>query len=163
MVVVSTWDSYFRQEDGPRSHPIVDKGLRSPADEAFDTINYTKGENVLRMLSYYVGEGKFRAGLKRYLNDHGYNNATYQDLFSAIESESGKSLIKFRDSWLTQRGYPVLSYDGEWDGKKSSYQLSLTQVRLESCSGRGAVYGSRFRSFFTEGRRHPTPLESRSR
>jgi len=124
--VMGTWYDYFRQEDGPRSHPIVEKELANE-DVGFDAINYTKGENVLRMLSFYLGEDKFRAGLKRYLENHAYGNTTYLDLFESLEKTSAMPLAAFRDSWLLQRGYPVISYGGEWNGTDRNYQFHVTQ------------------------------------
>ena len=125
-IVVDAWDDYFRQEDGPRSHPIVDKGLAS-ADDAFDAINYTKGANVLRMLSFFVGEDKFRAGVKTYLEANALGNATYTDFFSAFENTATEPLKTFRDSWLLQRGYPVITYGGEWNKKDKTYRLKISQ------------------------------------
>ncbi len=125
-VVVSTWDSYFREEDGPRSHPIVDKKQGDP-DDSFDTISYTKGENVLRMLHHYIGDAAFRKGLAAYLKKHALANATYLDFFARMETASGKSLTAFRDTWLLQRGYPVISYSGVWKAKDGTYQLTVRQ------------------------------------
>lgn len=125
-LVADTWNDYFRQEDGPRSHPIVDVALQS-ADDAFDAINYTKGENVLRMLNFYMGEQKFKQGLKTYLKKYGYSNANYRDFFASMEGAAGESLSNFRDSWLLQRGYPILSYGGEWKKDDSTYELTVSQ------------------------------------
>ncbi len=124
--VLVTWDTYFRQENGPRSHPIVDKQLDSAGD-AFDAISYTKGQNVLRMLEFYVGRAKLRAGMKRYLDRFAYSNATYLDFFKAISEASGDNLERFRDTWLLQRGYPILSYSGAWDAASGAYRLQLKQ------------------------------------
>ncbi|MBI4405309.1 MAG: hypothetical protein HY537_14190 [Deltaproteobacteria bacterium] len=125
-LVTHTWDDYFRQEDGPRSHPIVAKELTNP-DDAFDSISYTKGENVLRMLSFYLGEEKFRASLREYLKQFKRSNANYLDFFRITEKITGEDLALFRDTWLLQRGYPVIRYSGEWDPKSSTYTLSLSQ------------------------------------
>ncbi len=125
-VIVSSWDEYFREEDGPRSHPIVDKNIGNP-DDHFDTISYTKGENVLRMLHHYIGDAPFRKGLATYLKKHGLGNATYLDFFARMEAASGQSLVAFRDTWLLQRGYPVIKYSGTWDTKASSYKLTINQ------------------------------------
>jgi len=125
-VVTSTWENYFRQEDGPRSHPIINKALTAPED-AFDSISYTKGQNVLRMLSYYVGEEKFRLGLKAYLTQNAFANADYNDFFSAMEKASGKELGQFRDTWLLQRGYPVLRQTSNWDDGKKAFTFTLAQ------------------------------------
>ncbi len=121
-----TWDSYFRQDDGPRSHPIVEKTVENPAD-AFDSINYTKGENVLRMLSAYMGEDKFRKGVKLYLTSHKYGNATYTDLFDSLSIAFGGDLSDVRDSWLLQRGYPVITYGGKYDASSGNYKVTLAQ------------------------------------
>ncbi len=125
-VVMASWNNYFREEDGPRSHPIVNKSVSDP-DEAFDTISYTKGENVLRMLHHYVGDESFRQGLSAYLKKHALGNANYLDFFAQMETSSGQPLAAFRDSWLLQRGYPIVHYSGTWNAKQSSYQLLLRQ------------------------------------
>lgn len=124
--ITNAWDDYFRQEDGPRSHPIVDKNLNS-IDDAFDSINYTKGANVLRMLSFYVGEENFRKGVKTYLEKAAYSNATHEDFFHSMENVTQMDLSHFQKSWLLSRGYPVLTYAGKWDDKKKTYTLLLKQ------------------------------------
>ncbi len=124
--VLEAWDRYFRQEDGPRSHAIVNSDMTS-IDDAFDAVAYTKGENVLRMLTFYVGEEKFKEALRLYLTSHAYGNATYVDFFRAVETASGQSLTKFRDTWLLQRGYPKVKYSGVWDGDTQSYRGELAQ------------------------------------
>lgn len=124
--VTDAWDRYFRQEDGPRSHPIVDKELAS-IDDGFDSINYTKGENVLRMLSFYLGEENFRSGVKSYLEKAAYSNANYQDFFQALETTTKTDLSKFKTSWILSRGYPVITYSGKWDADKKTYTLTVKQ------------------------------------
>ncbi len=134
MVVTDTWDEYFREEDGPRSHPIVDKALAS-VDDAFDATNYTKGEAVLRMLSAYVGEAKFKKAVSNYLKQFSFGNATYLDFFQIVQSASGVDVAAFRDSWLLQKGYPVLTYDGRWDKASTRYVLTLKQQPNHSEKG----------------------------
>lgn len=134
------WDEYFRQEDGPRSHPIVRKDLSSPSD-AFDGISYTKGEQVLRMLEFYLGEDAFRKGLGAYLKQYSFANATYVDFFNVMEKSSGRDLKSFRDSWLLQRGYPVISYRTEWDTSDKELKVTFEQKPNHA----GEDYGFSFR------------------
>lgn len=136
-MVADTWDSYFRQENGPRSRPIVDRALTDPSD-SFDAISYTKGENVLRMLNFYVGENAFRKGLGEYLRKHRFANATYKDFFAVMAKETGASLDLFRDSWLLQRGYPILTYSTEWD--KSTKRLRVTVKQQSNHKGEKALF-----------------------
>ncbi|MBI4052225.1 MAG: hypothetical protein HY400_06940, partial [Elusimicrobia bacterium] len=124
--VTTTWEDYFRQEDGPRSHPIVSKELPTPED-AFDNTNYDKGEQVLRMLDFYIGREAFRRGLKDYLTRFALENATYQDFFAAMEAASGQNLQPFVNSWLLRRGYPLLAIEQRWDARKKSMFLSWNQ------------------------------------
>lgn len=120
------WNEYFRQEDGPRSHAIVRKNLSSPSD-AFDGISYVKGEQVLRMLEFYLGEEAFRKGMALYLKEFAFANANYTEFFAAMEKASGKDLRTFRDSWLLQRGYPVVSYHTEWDESDRQLKIAFQQ------------------------------------
>ena len=124
--VTSTWDSYFRQEDGPRSHAIVSKDLPTPED-AFDSTNYTKGEHVLRMLDAYIGREAFRKGLNTYLKTYAKGNATYQDFFGAMEEAAKLKLDGFVSSWLLARGYPIVTVESEWDDEAKKLKVALTQ------------------------------------
>lgn len=84
----------------------------------FDAISYEKGASVLQMLKAYLGETAFRDGLRAYLKQHAYGNATTADLWSALEKVSGKPVSQFMSSWTGQPGYPLL-------------QVSLDQERLK--------------------------------
>lgn len=126
VVVTDTWNEYFREENGPRSHPIVDKTLTS-VDDAFDATNYTKGEAVLRMLSDLVGEKSFQKAVGTYLKQHAFRNATYREFFDTVSMVTGKNVTAFRDSWLVQKGYPILSYGGQWESSTKTYTIRLSQ------------------------------------
>jgi hypothetical protein len=134
------WTDYFRQEDGPRSHPIVRKDLKSP-DDAFDGISYTKGEQVLRMLEFYLGEEKFRRAMGKYLKKYAYANANYTEFFEVMQESTGKDLTSFRDSWLLQRGYPVVSYRTAWD--ESDKELKVTFQQQSNHAGEKAAFSFR--------------------
>ncbi|MBI4063735.1 MAG: hypothetical protein HY401_05485 [Elusimicrobia bacterium] len=123
---MDTWEDYYRQEDGPRSHPIVSKELPTP-DDAFDSTNYTKGERVLRMLDFYIGRDNFRKGLNIYLTRYALGNASYQDFFRAMEEASGASLQSFVDGWLVNRGYPVVTVDERWDEARKTMVVRVSQ------------------------------------
>ena len=91
------------------THPI-DVKVNSPAQirEIFDAISYDKGGCILRMLEHYVGESSFRSGLKKYLAKFKYQNATGDDLWSAIGAASGKPVKAMVNSWLKQPGFPLV-------------------------------------------------------
>lgn len=69
------------------SHPIV-QTVESPAQitELFDSITYSKGASVIRMLEDLVGEEKFRNATTNYLYKFYYNNAETDDFLTEIEA-----------------------------------------------------------------------------
>jgi aminopeptidase N len=112
-----TFVSYFRLEDGPRARPLVErKGLA--AGGGFDSIAYTKGAQVLRMLEQWVGEPAFQKGLKAYLEKYAHQSATSEDFFAAFAKATGteRTLTGFRDAWLFKKGYPIIEPEASWSG-----------------------------------------------
>ncbi|XP_042002862.1 aminopeptidase M1-like isoform X1 [Salvia splendens] len=92
------------------SHPIeVDINHASEIDEIFDAISYRKGASVIRMLQSYLGPGSFQTGLASYVKKYACSNAKTEDLWSALEEESGEPVNKLMNSWTKQVGYPVVS------------------------------------------------------
>jgi len=111
------------------SHPI-EQEVKNPAEvsQLFDAISYSKGASVIRMLENFLGAEVFRKGLNRYLSSHMYANAQTQDLWSALETESGQPVTAIMDSWVKQMGYPVLQV--ETDRSDGQTRLSITQERF---------------------------------
>lgn len=91
-------------------------------DEIFDEISYEKGSSVIRMLAHYLGAEVFRKGLGTYLRRHAYNNATTQDLWTALEEVSGKPVRALMHAWTTQAGFPLLSWTTEPEGVRLSQE-----------------------------------------
>ena len=93
------------------SHPIVQE-VNHPDQitEIFDTISYSKGASVLRMLEQFLGPELFRQGVSIFLAKFQYSNAVTADLWAAMEevSEGGLDIRGIMDTWTRQMGYPVL-------------------------------------------------------
>jgi tricorn protease interacting factor F2/3 len=91
------------------SHPI-DVDVKTPAQirEIFDEISYEKGGSILRMLENYLGEEKFKEGLKNHLSNHKYGNATTEDLWNALEKVAKKPVKNMMKTWIEQKGYPIV-------------------------------------------------------
>ena len=110
------WLSYapFRAHsmdvDGLSATRTVEYRVASPAEAnaMFDTLTYGKGSAVLRMLEQYLGEDTFRRGISRYLKKHAYGNTETDDLWAALEAESGEPVGEIMNGWIYQGGYPQL-------------------------------------------------------
>ncbi len=94
------------------SHPVeVTVHHPNEINEIFDMVSYAKGSAIIRMLAEYLGEEKFREGLRYYLKKHSYENTETTNLWEAFEKVSGKPISKIMGTWTKQTGYPLISVD----------------------------------------------------
>ena len=118
------YTSYFRTEDGPKSHPLVGKGAPSP-EEVFDDISYGKGAQVLRMLELWIGADLMKKSLKAYLEKYAFANATSADFFKVVGDTTKKApeLKAFQEAWLKKKGYPVIYPDITFSGGEAVIRI----------------------------------------
>jgi puromycin-sensitive aminopeptidase len=92
----------------------IEYEVRSPADAEgmFDLLTYEKGAAVVRMLEQYLGEDRFRDGIRRYLTAHAYGSTETHDLWDALEAATGEPVRRMMDSWIFQGGHPVVTVAG---------------------------------------------------
>jgi aminopeptidase 2 len=62
------------------------------------------------MLSHFLGEEKFLSGVKRYLKQHLYSNASTNDLWKALSDESGIDVGRFMTIWTKTTGVSIIKY-----------------------------------------------------
>ncbi len=127
------WEDFQREEtlssmrkDGLLStHPIRVE-VRDPEEisEIFDDISYGKGASILRMTEQYIGEGRFREGIYKYLKSHEYSNATGEDLWSSLASGSRIDVSSLMKSWLEKGGFPLLRV------REDNGSIHLTQEKF---------------------------------
>lgn len=69
------------------SHPIV-QTADSPDQitELFDSITYSKGASIIRMLEDFVGPDVFKQSVTNYLLKNQYGNAVTEDLLNEVEA-----------------------------------------------------------------------------
>jgi puromycin-sensitive aminopeptidase len=92
------------------AHPIrADVHDAEEAGESFDAITYEKGGAVLRMIEGFLGEERFRDGIRLYMRRHRQANATADDLWGALAEASGQPIVALANGWIRQVGYPVVS------------------------------------------------------
>jgi aminopeptidase N len=116
---------YAMDEDSIPASRAIHRTVKDPA-QAFDSvgITYSKGMTVLRMLEDYLGPDTFRNGIRRYLAEHQYSNATGADFWTALGEESAKPIVKISASWLDLAGYPIVSVN------RIGNRLTVSQARF---------------------------------
>jgi aminopeptidase N len=94
-----------RSTTHPIQQPIANEG---EANDAFDQITYSKGQSFLRMLESWLGEAKFRDGIRDYMTKHAYSSTTTADLWNALEHASGEPVRAVASGWTEQPGFPMV-------------------------------------------------------
>lgn len=123
----------FEVDSLERTRPI-EYPVNSPqeANGMFDLLTYEKGGAVLRMLEQYMGEAAFGDGVRHYLNTHQYSNTETNDLWDAIEEVTEEPARRIMDSWIFQRGFPLISVDTGSAGQVTTQQQRFCFTPLEA-------------------------------
>ncbi|XP_053172671.1 aminopeptidase N-like [Scomber japonicus] len=103
------------------SHPLSrrEEEVNDPSQisEMFNTISYSKGAAVLRMLSEFLSEPVFAKGLSSYLNTFAFGNTVYTDLWDHLQQAVEKTpdmhiphtVHDIMHRWTLQMGFPVVT------------------------------------------------------
>jgi aminopeptidase N len=117
-------------------------------DAAFDQITYGKGGQVVAMIAAYLGEEKFRDGVRLHMRRYHHGNATTDQFFDSLASaaDDPRVLASLR-SFVDQQGVPVVALrreGGTLTASQSRYaffgsNLPATQWIIPVCVRRAAV------------------------
>jgi aminopeptidase N len=103
-------------------HQKIEKSAQ--VDAAFDTITYGKGGQVVAMIAAFLGDDKFKAGVRSYMAAHRYGNATSADFFAAMaEAAHDPRILPAMQSFTDQQGVPLVTFAG------SNGRYTVTQSR----------------------------------
>ena len=118
----------YGQDQQPTTHPIAtDAPTLGIAESNFDGISYAKGAAVLKQLAAYVGRDNFFAGIRAYLAEHAWGNATLADLLRALEASSGKALGDWSKAWLQTAGPNTLRSEFAVDHRGCFTEFAVLQ------------------------------------
>jgi len=98
-------------------------------ESAFDGITYQKGGATLAMFERFIGEAKFRDGIRQYLKTHARGNATSADLINALaaQADDPAAVSKAFFSFIDQPGVPYVTVSLDCSGKVPT--LDIAQQR----------------------------------
>ncbi len=114
---VASRERIMAAETGPRARPVrLAMNSREDTRGVYGRVVYDKGASILLMLDGWLGEDKVRDGLRAYLKQHAFGNATTKDLEAALRASSGIDPAPAMDSFLDQVGTPAIRADCK-DGK----------------------------------------------
>lgn len=117
-------------------------------DAAFDQITYGKGGQVVAMIAAYLGEEKFRDGVRLHMQRYHHGNATTDQFFDSLASAAHdpRVLASLR-SFVDQQGVPLVTLKRQGDAFTASQSryanfgtnLPATQWIVPVCVRRAAV------------------------
>ena len=92
------------------THPIAQELTNmNDARLLYDNIIYDKAPVMLRMLEETMGAPEMQTGLQKYLNDHVFKNASWDELVSALDEAAPSANVKqFSEVWVKQKGMPTI-------------------------------------------------------
>lgn len=76
------------------------------AGSLYGAIIYQKAPIVVRHLELLLGETTLRDGLRRYLTDHRFGNATWPDLIAILDELTEENLALWSRVWVAEPGRP---------------------------------------------------------
>ena len=109
-------------------------GNLDQAKSNYGAIVYNKAPGILKQLNYRVGDTAFRDGLRAYVRDHAYGNATWRDLLRAVGGAAHQSLDLWGASYILRPGMPVITPHVRLRGGKISH-LTIEQHPARALSG----------------------------
>lgn len=77
----------------------------------YNNIIYNKSPLMMGKLAEITGDENFRQGIRKYLKEHAYGNATWDDLISALAFYSDADIERFSRVWVYEAGMPQIKFE----------------------------------------------------
>uniref|UniRef100_A0A672QLT0 Aminopeptidase n=1 Tax=Sinocyclocheilus grahami TaxID=75366 RepID=A0A672QLT0_SINGR len=121
------------------SHPLSRKEeeVNTPSEmsEMFNTISYSKGAAVLKMLSEFLTEPVFSKGLSNYLKQFAFGSSVHLDLWLHLQKVGWVKLLysvhKIMKRWILQMGFPVVTIDTRTGNVSQKHFLLETEAVVD--------------------------------
>jgi aminopeptidase N len=120
--------------------------IRQPLDNLneagtlYGAIIYQKAPIVMRQLETIVGFDGFRDGLREYLKQYSFGNASWPDLIALLGKHTTEDLAAWSHAWVEERGRPTVKTELKMSGGRIS-RLAFTQQ--DPIDNRGLIWDQR--------------------
>ena len=125
--------SAYSEDRSGGSHPIQQEleNLKD-AGTLYGRIIYQKAPVVMQQLETMMGEAAFRKGLREYLKNFSYGNATWDNLIAILGQNTSLDLASWSEVWVKESGMPVLHQDLLIENEKVRSLKIIQEERSES-------------------------------
>src|SRR5690606_16737601 len=87
------------------------------AGSLYGAIIYQKAPIVMRQLELLIGADAMQSGLREYLRNHAFGNATWPDLVRVLDARTPQDLEAWSRAWVEEPGRPRVSVRRNSDGE----------------------------------------------
>ena len=128
------------------THPIRQELANlNEAGSLYGPIIYQKAPIAMRQLERLIGVDQMQQGLRAYLKQFAFGNATWLDLVRLLDEQSERHIAAWSASWIEQAGRPTIRTSVEVDGdtgqvRDLSFIGSGAPQRVEVLVGTAAKY-----------------------
>ena len=109
LLAVSRNEHIMRHDDGRGFAVRSNIQSRKEMENVYNGTVYNKGAAILLMLENWLGAEPFRRGLQTYLHQHAFENASTEDLASALENTTHINARSVLFPYLDKKGVPHVS------------------------------------------------------
>jgi len=109
--LMAHYPSAYEIDRSEGTHPIQQKldNLKN-AGTLYGAIIYQKAPIMMRNLETMMGEDNFKDGLRDYLTQYSYSNATWDELVNSLKKFTDKDLTLWNNAWIKSKGMPDVEY-----------------------------------------------------
>ena len=107
--LLSNYPTAYDVDRTPGANPIRQQlDNLNEAGSMYGAIIYQKAPIVMRHLEALLGEDNFRDGLREYLKNHAFGNATWTDLINVLDARTPMDLQQWSRAWVDEPGRPIV-------------------------------------------------------
>lgn len=108
---LSHYEAALRTDRTLGANPIAQElDNLEDAGTLYGDIIYHKAPITMKMLEGIVSERGLQFGLRRYLRQWAFSNASWEDLIGLLEEVTGKELDEWNNVWVKEAGAPVVQF-----------------------------------------------------
>ncbi len=115
----------------------------------YSNIVYNKAPILMNMLVDKMGKTAFQQGVRNYLQQYAYGNATWDDLIQVLDKQVPVNMVTWSDVWVASCGMP--QYD--WQRREDTLI-----IRQQDPTGQNQVWDQKIRYAWLESRPGRQPV-----
>ena len=126
--LVSNYPAAYGVDRTAGTHPIRQElDNLNEAGSLYGAIIYQKAPIVMRQLERLLGEERLRDGMRVYLKQFQFGNATWLDLVKVLDERTDRDLAAWSHVWVEEAGRPIIRTDLEVAANGRATRLGFVQ------------------------------------